>query len=323
VHWIDSAVIGIFKLQNFASRLGSVPLPSELPAEMQKLTVILLATFVGMCTAYRGDNFFFPADTTLSCMVQNPLAGYPGQPYSIPENVPRISFQPGKSGEVFLPVDSGFKSPVTGPLPGYIIYKLRDFLGSYRNSQLTSIGDAFPVGDPVLAADIIPVRIPLSGGGVGVVVGDRIIDYSEDVRNSLIRAGIGDVDRQNTIIRAVDRLTQRCALMARWEKLPEGQYFPQWFSGSFCSGNNCSLPTGLTCEPVLTERSLLFITVLRWDCCWSIQNLQWRWECGWRKVMIPIIGQCHCGCGPFYGIHRSHTGRIAGPFKLSVDDLNT
>ena len=55
---------------------------------------------------------------------------------------------------------------MTGPLPGYIIYKLRDFLGSYRNSQLTSIGDAFPVGDPVLAADIIPVRIPLSGGEI-------------------------------------------------------------------------------------------------------------------------------------------------------------
>ena len=40
--------------------------------------------------------------------------------------------------------------------------------------------------------------------------------------------------------------------MFRWVKLPEGQYFPQWIAGTYCSGNNCSLPTGLTCEPILT-----------------------------------------------------------------------
>ena len=35
---------------------------------------------------------------------------------------------------------------------------------------------------------------------------------------------------------------------------------------------------------ICSEESLLFLPILRWDCCWNIVNMQWRWECGWRKV---------------------------------------
>lgn len=35
-----------------------------------------------------------------------------------------------------------------------------------------------------------------------------------------------------------------------------------------------------------SDQTILYIVVLRWDCCWSLRDLQWRWECGWRKVRL-------------------------------------
>jgi len=35
-------------------------------------------------------------------------------------------------------------------------------------------------------------------------------------------------------------------------------------------------------------------TVLRWDCCWSLQETnEWKWECGWRRV-CQIFQQSCC-----------------------------
>ena len=33
-----------------------------------------------------------------------------------------------------------------------------------------------------------------------------------------------------------------------------------------------------------SPHSLVYITVLRWDCCWNLSGRAWRWECGWRRV---------------------------------------
>ena len=33
-----------------------------------------------------------------------------------------------------------------------------------------------------------------------------------------------------------------------------------------------------------SPHSLVYITVLRWDCCWNLRDRAWRWECGWRRV---------------------------------------
>ena len=55
---------------------------------------------------------------------------------------------------------------MTGPLPGYITYKLREFLGDDLNTQLMWVGDDYPDRPPGNAADILPIRIPLSGGEI-------------------------------------------------------------------------------------------------------------------------------------------------------------
>ncbi len=27
-----------------------------------------------------------------------------------------------------------------------------------------------------------------------------------------------------------------------------------------------------------------FVTMLRWDCCFNNENLETRWDCGWKRV---------------------------------------
>lgn len=78
---------------------------------MQKLAVVVvaLATLLGVCKA-TGDNagsYGFDIDSLLECFTVNPYAGVPGQPIAKLEDIPIIAFQPGQSGEVYLPVDSG------------------------------------------------------------------------------------------------------------------------------------------------------------------------------------------------------------------------
>ena len=50
-------------------------------------------------------------------------------------------------------------------------------------------------------------------GGVGIIVGERLIDYESAVRARLAQANIGDPVVVNTTVRAVNRLTRRCALV--------------------------------------------------------------------------------------------------------------
>ena len=74
---------------------------------MQKLTVVVLAAFVGICTAYgRNGDYGFPLESTLECFGVNRYYGYPGQPRAKVEDIPVIAFQPARSGEVYLPVES-------------------------------------------------------------------------------------------------------------------------------------------------------------------------------------------------------------------------
>lgn len=58
---------------------------------------------------------------------------------------------------------------------------------------------------------------------------------------------------------AYKQLMHSCALKnthifllqeAKWQMLPYG-YWPPYYAASFCNGNGCSLPPGLTCEPVI------------------------------------------------------------------------
>lgn len=74
---------------------------------MQMLTIVVFAAVLSICTAYGGNNFYFPPDSTLTCMVQNPRFGEEGQARSKPEDVPVIPFRPNLPGEPYLPLESG------------------------------------------------------------------------------------------------------------------------------------------------------------------------------------------------------------------------
>lgn len=297
----------------------------------QLLLVFAAAALISTCTASRSSNFHFYADTIVQCMVQNPHAGRPGQPYSIPEDTPVVPFVPGEPGTVYLPQKSGFQSPVIGPLPRYIAFDLEQFLGNDLDSRVTSVGEEIPRRDPIVPGTVRPANVPVSSGsqpeaGVGTTVAPPQ-DYRQEIVNILNTVS-------NTVLLPPENIevvadvavrlpVERCNVLARWTRLPEGHFFPQWVSGAYCSGNNCSIPAGLHCNPVLREEALIPLRVLRWDCCWSIANRQWRWECGWRKVIIHLIGQCTCSCFDEYPVPFSHTGRISGMFRVHIDDLNT
>jgi hypothetical protein len=254
-------------------------------------------------------------------MFPNPLAGRPGEPETKLEEIPTLGFYLNYTAEgVYLsPLKSGFRSPVVGEFTAPVRNLLIEFVGPDLNDQLIAIGSERPNVPPVAAGFIIPVRIRTSGVRFTVT---QPIDHRDDARARLNESGTPE-DEIDTIVDAV-RLTSSCPVMPRWVRLPVGQFFPEWLSTVFCSGNNCSLPSGMTCDPVLDAGSILHITVLRWDCCWSFVENQWMWECGWRKVRIPIIGQCNCMCGvSFEGDGFRYTGRPGEPFYLTEGNLNS
>lgn len=291
--------------------------------------MLVLAATVSTCTAY-GANFYFPPGTLVTCMGQSRLTGE-----TVVANIPIIPIQPGEPGTVYLPVDSPFRSPLTGPISAYLKRILLDFLGKHHIERLTSVGDEFPRVEPSLPSVFLPLpespperENPVSSGAIPGGAGTTAApnkDYTEDIRLTLqmlnpIRVDPADYE---FIISVVTQLTDRCEVMPAWRKLPDGQYFPQWISGAFCSGANCSLPEGLHCNAVLTEDSVVLLPILRWDCCWSIVNNQWRWECGWQKVKIQLITRCTCSCFDDIGGLYSHTGRISGQIMANINNLNT
>lgn len=99
---------------------------------MQKLTVVVFAAVISICSAYGGQNFFFPP-APLICYVQNRLFGLPGQDPSKVEDVPVIPFQPALPGEVYLPLNSRYivglspactchLVPTRGTAPNALVY---------------------------------------------------------------------------------------------------------------------------------------------------------------------------------------------------------
>lgn len=293
---------------------------------MQRVAAtIAVFSLLGVVTAYNDPGSYgFDIDSLLECHVQNPFYGSPNQPPSKVEDIPVIPFQPAPSGQPYLPIESGFQRP-SGRID---IRRLTNFVGNDLNIQLVAIRDTRPdsaLVTPVIARTIIPINLNTASGGdgIGMRVPDNM-DYRPMVNDTLnelvLNPMLTEVER-NGILRVIRELTLRCELVANWTRLPD-TYWPFWYSASFCTGSTCSLPSGLTCEPIISANSLLYIVVLRWDCCWSLRYSQWRWECGWRKVRIPIISRCHCGCGPLYvGDGFSYTARLGGPFTIAIDDF--
>ena len=73
-----------------------------------------------------------------------------------------------------------------------------------------------------------------------------------------------------------------------WSALKKGLI--TWFN--FDPGHKCFYTghirykhcTHLVPTHTHSEDRLVYLTVLRWDCCWSYIERKWEWNCGWRKV---------------------------------------
>ena len=81
---------------------------------MLRLTLLVAAATIGLCTAYGPHYAFFPEDNILNCMVPNPRAGQRDQNDTKPEEIPVLSFRvvyrPG-FGSWFQPVPSLYVDP--------------------------------------------------------------------------------------------------------------------------------------------------------------------------------------------------------------------
>lgn len=258
-------------------------------------------------------------------MIPNPRAGQEGEPDTKVEPVQVIPFRIAVKegvGSYFQPIESMFTSPVYGEFSGIVRDILIDFAGPVLNTQLTSSGAVMPdTPDDVPAGNLIPQRIKLTGNGIGPII-ERLQNRTEEVERRLDELGITDPAQRDIILGAAMALNdEKCTVVARWTRLAIGQFFPEWIFASFCSSETCSLPSGLTCEPVVKKEAIAHITVLRWDCCWSLEDNRWVFLCGWRKVRIALIGRCRCGCGVFFqGDGFSYEVGIGKPSVISYEE---
>lgn len=244
------------------------------------------------------DRLGYPVNSLLVCHVNNPYYYLPGQPPVVPEEPLKLTLLPGQRGRVWLPESSRYLPPIING--GNIdTATLVTFLGQDYRGQLLSISKPPPGSIPPLPG-LSSTSDLGSGGGMFMpstapaifdsnlfnFVGDllRITGQTFDagaITNDLLLAGIDN-----------------CALKSNWTELPLS-YFPRYISGGYCTDSaqgSCSIPSGLHCIPRTNPDSLTYIPILRWDCCNTYTQNQWKWSCGWRKVLIPLISHCICGC---------------------------
>lgn len=262
---------------------------------MQKILLLLALVASGSCNSANSISYGFPLNSLLECYVANPLARYPGQPKAILETPPKINIVPGPAGTVWLPQNSEYKPLVVENLD---IPALINFLGADYLSQLTQIIAPNANTPAPLAKDYI---------GFADGSGESILLLSSSLTNGYPTNWQATKDGfSNAVVSPAETLNLidaaqigYCPLKTNWTQLPSS-YFPRYISGGYCADSpqlqTCSIPAGLHCQPDLTPDHLVYMTVLRWDCCFSYNLGQSRWDCGWRKVQIPIVARCNCGC---------------------------
>ena len=75
-------------------------------------------------------------------------------------------------------------------------------------------------------------------------------------------------------------------------------FFPNFILGVACDNRDntgCSVPEGGSC--IYDSRcDSLNVPMLQWDCCWTWKGTAYEYECGWRRVFVPLITGCRCVC---------------------------
>lgn len=126
---------------------------------------------------------------------------------------------------------------------------------------------------------------------------------SQGVRSTNISGLIFSSDQINstgdeiTRIRNVFR-TLECKVFHDWNDLGP-TYLPRFNVGGRCINRMCGFPArnGQICRPdVSQERNFFRLPGIRWDCCWEFVDDQHSYNCGWRRVSIPILCDCDCDC---------------------------
>jgi hypothetical protein len=286
---------------------------------MLKLCVVLLATFVGLSTAF-GPPGYFDEFSLLRCMVANPRAGQRDQPDTKEEPIPVLPFHVvyDNFGTWFQPVPSQIRSPVSGEFSAPLRDFLLEYVGSIVNIQLSTVGGNTPTSiDNAPAGQLIPQRLRLIEDGIGPIV-EGLQNHTEEINQRLDDLGIVGPERQ-IIIDALLVLNDQCRVIAQWNRLPPGKFFPEWIFASYCpKSSNCTVPPGMACEPVVKKEAIAHTLFLQWDCCWSLINRRWSYECGWRKVRLAYIGRCDCACGvQYFNDQIIESGGIADPSVIT------
>lgn len=77
---------------------------------MKPITLLLCFALIHGCRATNVDGFLYQPNINamLRCYVPNPFAANPGEPDTIEETPPRIGFEPGSNGSVWLPKESRY-----------------------------------------------------------------------------------------------------------------------------------------------------------------------------------------------------------------------
>eukprot|EP00731_Ephydatia_muelleri_P022039 Em0014g630a len=264
---------------------------------MQKLFILLALLASGNCNSFNAISYGFPLNSLLECYVANPLASYTGQPKAILEIPPKINLVPGPDGTVWLPQNSEYKPLVAENLN---VPSLVNFLGEDYLPQLSQI---------IAPSTNTPAPFASQYIGVADGSGESIILLSSALTNGYPSNWDTTLTNFVSVTNPVETTAAKdlinaagigyCPLRTNWTRLPSS-YFPPYVSGGYCSDSpllkTCSVPAGLHCRPDLSPNNLVYMTVLRWDCCFSFQLGQSRWDCGWRKVQIPLVARCNCGC---------------------------
>ena len=260
---------------------------------MKVLVVLCLTAMVATMVEARypqGIVYPFPIDNNLICRNPSDISGE-----TVEQATPTLGLVPRRNDEVWLPPEIPFAAP-SGTID---VVWLRQLLPEFNNGDYNTIQFERPPrpGDPPIGD---PERV-IEEGDQGSATPIPSLEEREGAINQTIEQlnnipGFSQGERD--VIRDWwDRISFPSCDDATYEvtELPD-YYYPKYFVGGRCSGNDCSLPRGQNCLP--STRETVLLPVVRWDCCWDYEGAVWQWACGWRRVNIQIVTQCFCACRP-------------------------
>eukprot|EP00731_Ephydatia_muelleri_P022048 Em0014g639a len=269
------------------------------------IAIAFILTAVERSRSISTDRLGYSINSLLVCYVNNPYYYLAGQPQVIPEAPPKIALVPSQEGLVWLPETPNYSPQINSAetinTVGLLLFLGQDFNGLLLSLNQPSPASVAPLPGTSSSSTPAPTQVG-SGGGMFMIPNTApsidldLLDYVSYIINASGLNGNAPIITNQLLSRGIGK----CVLKANWTLLPSS-YFPRYFSGGYCADppewlGTCSIPPGLHCAPKTNPDSLTYVPILRWDCCNTFSQNRWKWSCGWRKVLMPIVSQCFCGC---------------------------